>query len=175
MWFDYAVSSLPCSSAFLQLGFFFFAFLPSTKSNWKLLSLTWTHLPWTKFYLTLYLYLNVNKSEKIIGRPFLLLESLTKLLDLIFCFQKCDTSKSVSTWSDNNGVACNDSDRCTRNDKCNNGQCRGTLLSCNSICQYCNGNSCGLKTGYGFSNSKCKCKMNGETFFFFNFLSRLIQ
>ncbi|XP_066021598.1 protein crumbs homolog 1-like isoform X2 [Pocillopora verrucosa] len=72
--------------------------------------------------------------------------------------QRCDTNKNVSTWSDNDGVACNDGDRCTRNDNCSNGQCRGTLFSCDSICQYCNGNSCGLKTGCGFSSSKCKCK-----------------
>ena len=82
----------------------------------------------------------------------------------MFCLQRCDTSKNVSTWSDNDGVACNDGDRCTRNDNCSNGQCRGTLFSCDSICQYCNGNSCGLKTGCGFSNSKCKCKRIGETF-----------
>ncbi|PFX11922.1 hypothetical protein AWC38_SpisGene24199, partial [Stylophora pistillata] len=78
--------------------------------------------------------------------------------------QKCDTSKSVSTWSDNDGAACDDGNICTRSDKCSNGQCKGTPLTCNSICQTCNGNSCGLKTGYGFSNGKCKCKINGRDY-----------
>ena len=115
-------------------------------------------------FSNLYLNLNVNQSEKIMQRPFVCLEGSIKLLDLIFCLQRCDISKNLSTWSDNDGVACNDGDRCTRNDNCSNGQCRGTLFSCNSICQYCNGNSCGLKTECGFSSSKCKCKRIGETF-----------
>lgn len=79
---------------------------------------------------------------------------------LVF-FQWCNPSASTSTWSNRNGVACDDGNKCTRGDTCNSGQCTATPFTCNSDCQFCNGNSCSLKTGFGFVNNKCMCKIAG--------------
>ena len=53
-------------------------------------------------------------------------------------------------------------DKCTRKDTCHSGQCTASRFTCNSVCQYCNGNSCSLKTGFGFVNNKCTCKIAGN-------------
>ena len=76
-------------------------------------------------------------------------------------FQLCNPSSSTSTWSNREGVACDDGNKCTRGDTCRSGQCTATPFNCNSLCQYCNGNSCSLKTGFGFVNNKCTCKIAG--------------
>ena len=76
-------------------------------------------------------------------------------------FQWCKPSSSTSTWSNRDGVACDDGNKCTRGDTCTSGQCVATPFTCNSVCQYCNGNSCSLKTGFGFVNNKCTCKIAG--------------
>ena len=77
-----------------------------------------------------------------------------------FLFQWCDPSISTSTWSNREGVACNDGDQCTRGDTCQSGRCSTTPFTCNSLCQYCNGSGCSLKTGFGFTNG-CTCKIGG--------------
>ena len=58
-------------------------------------------------------------------------------------------------------MACDDGNKCTRGDTCRSGQCTATPFNCNSVCQYCNGNSCSLKTGFGFMNNKCTCEIAG--------------
>ncbi|KAL9987480.1 hypothetical protein ACROYT_G001793 [Oculina patagonica] len=78
--------------------------------------------------------------------------------------QWCNPSASTSTWSNRNGVACDDGNKCTRGDTCNSGQCTATPFTCNSDCQFCNGNSCSLKTGFGFVNNKCMCKIAGQDY-----------
>ncbi|XP_068740144.1 latent-transforming growth factor beta-binding protein 4-like [Montipora capricornis] len=77
--------------------------------------------------------------------------------------QWCDPSRSESTWSSREGVACNDRDQCTRGDTCQSGHCTATPFTCNSLCQYCNGNGCSLKTGFGFTNV-CTCKIRGQDY-----------
>ncbi|XP_068693727.1 uncharacterized protein [Montipora foliosa] len=77
--------------------------------------------------------------------------------------QWCDPSRSTSTWSNREGVACNDGDLCTRDDTCQSGHCSATPFTCNSRCQYCNGNGCSLKTGFGFTNV-CTCKIGGQDY-----------
>ncbi|PFX19966.1 Versican core protein [Stylophora pistillata] len=78
--------------------------------------------------------------------------------------QWCNPGSSISTWSNRDGVACDDGNACTRADTCRSGQCTATPFNCNSDCQYCNGNSCSLKTGFGFVNSKCMCKIAGRDY-----------
>ncbi|XP_068693813.1 SCO-spondin-like isoform X2 [Montipora foliosa] len=77
--------------------------------------------------------------------------------------QWCDPSISTSTWSNRQGVACNDGDQCTRGDTCQSGHCTATPFTCNSLCQYCNGNGCSLKTGFGLTNV-CTCKIGGQDY-----------
>ncbi|XP_068691216.1 prestalk protein-like [Montipora foliosa] len=77
--------------------------------------------------------------------------------------QWCDPSISTSTWSNREGVACNDGDQCTRGDTCQSGRCTTTPFTCNSLCQYCNGSGCSLKTGFGFTNV-CTCKIGGHDY-----------
>lgn len=87
---------------------------------------------------------------------------ITKIFVLVaVSFQWCNPGSSISTWSNRDGVACDDGNACTRADTCRSGQCTATPFKCNSVCQYCNGNSCSLKTGFGFLNSKCTCKIAG--------------
>ena len=76
-------------------------------------------------------------------------------------FKWCNPSSSTSTWTNREGVACDDGDKCTRGDTCRSGQCSATPFTCNSGCQYCNGSTCSLKTGFGFVNNKCMCKIAG--------------
>ncbi|KAL9987476.1 hypothetical protein ACROYT_G001789 [Oculina patagonica] len=78
--------------------------------------------------------------------------------------QWCYPRSSISTWSSRYGASCDDNDKCTRGDTCRSGQCKGTGFTCNSDCQYCNGNSCSLKTGFGFANNKCTCKIAGRDY-----------
>ena len=84
-----------------------------------------------------------------------------KISVVFLFFQWCNPSSSTSTWSNRDGVACDDGKDCTRGDTCSSGQCVATPFTCNSLCQDCNGNSCSLKTGYGFVNNKCTCKIAG--------------
>ena len=98
-------------------------------------------------------------------RPHYFKVKLIELTNLTFLFsfflsQWCDPSISTSTWSNREGVACNDGDLCTRGDTCQSGHCTATPFTCNSLCQYCNGNGCSLKTGFGFTNV-CTCKIGG--------------
>ena len=79
-------------------------------------------------------------------------------------FQSCNPSSSTSTWSNRDSEACDDGNPCTRADTCQSGQCTATPFNCNPVCQYCNGNSCSMKTGFGFANSKCMCKIAGESY-----------
>ncbi|XP_078378028.1 uncharacterized protein LOC144661203 isoform X1 [Oculina patagonica] len=78
--------------------------------------------------------------------------------------QICDPSSSISTWSDRDGVACDDGNKCTRGDTCRSGQCTATPFWCNSVCQYCNGHNCSLKTGFGFVKNNCTCRINGQDY-----------
>ncbi|KAL9987472.1 hypothetical protein ACROYT_G001785 [Oculina patagonica] len=78
--------------------------------------------------------------------------------------QWCDPAISISTWSSREGAACNDNDTCTSGDVCNNTQCIGVRFSCNKHCQYCNGSSCSSKTGFGFLNNSCTCKIAGQDY-----------
>ncbi|KAJ7365983.1 hypothetical protein OS493_002725 [Desmophyllum pertusum] len=78
--------------------------------------------------------------------------------------QWCKPGSSISTWSNRDGVACDDSNQCTRGDTCRSGQCTATPFTCNSVCQFCNGNTCSLKTGFGFVNNKCTCKIAGQDY-----------
>ncbi|KAL9987448.1 hypothetical protein ACROYT_G001761 [Oculina patagonica] len=78
--------------------------------------------------------------------------------------QWCDPGSSTSTWSNREGVACDDGNKCTGGDTCRSGQCTATPFTCNSHCQYCNGTSCSLKTGFGFANNKCTCKIAGQDY-----------
>jgi len=90
------------------------------------------------------------------------IHSTLKNISVVFLFfQWCNPSSSTSTWSNHNGVACDDGNKCTRGDTCSSGQCVATPFTCNSVCQFCNGNSCSLKTGFGFVNNKCTCKIAG--------------
>ena len=82
-----------------------------------------------------------------------------------FCFfQWCNPSNSTSTWSNRDGVECDDGNPCTRADMCQRGHCTATPFNCNQVCQFCNGNNCSMKTGFGFAKSKCMCKIAGESY-----------
>ena len=76
-------------------------------------------------------------------------------------FKWCNPSSSTSTWTNREGVACDDGDKCTRGDTCRSGQCSATPFTCNWVCQYCNGYNCSLKTGFGLVNNTCMCKIAG--------------
>jgi len=77
----------------------------------------------------------------------------------------CDSSKSSNKWSPVTGGACDDKDSCTKNDYCNNGQCKGTYygsqcadsLACTTdLCDGkggCLGNK--LKSGYCLISGVC--------------------
>ncbi|XP_020632779.1 prestalk protein-like [Orbicella faveolata] len=78
--------------------------------------------------------------------------------------QWCYPCNSSSTWSNLDGVACDDDNKCTRGDTCKSGQCVATPFTCNSVCHYCNGNGCSLKAGYGFVNNTCTCKIAGQDY-----------
>ncbi|KAK3735006.1 hypothetical protein QZH41_010660, partial [Actinostola sp. cb2023] len=78
--------------------------------------------------------------------------------------QWCNSAASKSTWSNRNGVSCDDGNKCTRSDTCKNGQCTGTAFSCNSHCQTCNGRDCSQKPGFGFISGKCTCRISGKDY-----------
>ncbi|XP_046852682.1 uncharacterized protein LOC124445941 [Xenia sp. Carnegie-2017] len=78
--------------------------------------------------------------------------------------QWCEPKVTTFAWTNRNGVSCDDGQKCTRQDKCKNGQCRGASFKCNTLCQYCNGNGCSLKQGFGFVNGKCTCKIAGRDY-----------
>ncbi|PFX19963.1 hypothetical protein AWC38_SpisGene15613 [Stylophora pistillata] len=78
--------------------------------------------------------------------------------------QWCNPGGTNSAWSNRDGMACDDGNKCTRADKCISGQCSGISFTCNSLCQFCNGTSCSLKTGFGFVNKTCTCKVAGQDY-----------
>lgn len=79
--------------------------------------------------------------------------------------QWCYPCNSSSTWSNLDGVACDDENKCTRGDMCKSGQCVAKPFTCDSVCHYCNGNSCSLKAGFGFANNtNCTCKIAGQDY-----------
>ncbi|XP_028398913.1 uncharacterized protein LOC114522435 [Dendronephthya gigantea] len=78
--------------------------------------------------------------------------------------QWCHPGTTTSAWTNRNGISCDDGQKCTRSDKCTNGQCGGISFKCNSLCQYCNGNDCSLHTGFGYVAGKCTCKIAGKDY-----------
>lgn len=78
--------------------------------------------------------------------------------------QWCNPGASTTTWTNRNGVTCNDGQKCTRSDTCQNGQCKGISFTCNNLCQYCNGNDCSLHTGFGYVAGNCTCKIAGKDY-----------
>ncbi len=44
--------------------------------------------------------------------------------------QTCQPGKSTSTWTNDDGVSCNDGNACTKNDTCSAGTCGGTAYTC---------------------------------------------
>ncbi|KAJ7389370.1 hypothetical protein OS493_032227, partial [Desmophyllum pertusum] len=78
--------------------------------------------------------------------------------------QWCDPGISSTTWSNRDGVACDDNDKCTREDICHSGLCTAVPFTCNSVCQFCNGSSCSLKTGFGYDKNNCTCKIAGQDY-----------
>ena len=102
-----------------------------------------------------------GNSSNIIPFSFSLF-SLFSLVYPFFLFQWCYPCNSSSTWSNLDGVACDDENKCTRGDMCKSGQCVAKPFTCDSVCHYCNGNSCSLKAGFGFANNtNCTCKIAG--------------
>ncbi|XP_028399278.1 protein psiF-like [Dendronephthya gigantea] len=78
--------------------------------------------------------------------------------------QWCSPNVTTSTWTNRNGTSCDDGQKCTRSDKCQDGQCGGISFQCTSPCQYCDGTACSLHTGFGYVAGKCTCKIVGKEY-----------
>lgn len=85
--------------------------------------------------------------------------------------QQCDPQKSQGKWSDASGAPCDDKDPCSQNDKCVDGQCKGTFVSCSDglVCtqDICDGKGgCGYKLKPGYcaiigAGGKKECHKDG--------------
>lgn len=70
----------------------------------------------------------------------------------------CDVDRSTTSWSDNNGVSCNDGKYCNGTDACLNGACQEHVASpCDEQCQKCNEESDQCENQDGACDDKLFC------------------
>jgi len=79
----------------------------------------------------------------------------------------CNPNKSDSSWSNNDGVSCNDNVACTHSDKCLGGKCSGVTYTCNDS-NACTTDSCNGKaaapTGCDFTLKPKFCLIAGTCY-----------
>jgi len=79
----------------------------------------------------------------------------------------CNPNKSDSTWSNNDGVSCDDKAACTHSDKCLGGKCSGVTYTCNDS-KTCTTDSCNGKaaspTGCDFTLKAKFCLIAGTCY-----------